>query len=86
MFDIIKNKEGTNVRVLLEKSIKQNQLVNMVYMSKKGQITQRKIKALKMNEEQLHAFCFLRQDKRTFNINNILALEPIYTTRRNMVI
>jgi len=71
--------------MILEKAIKYNQLINMVYMSKEGQITKRKIKVLNLDKEQLHAFCFLRQEKRTFNINNILALEPVYT-KRNMVI
>lgn len=73
------------MRVLLEKAIKYNQLMNMVYMSKESQITKRKVKVLNIDNEQLHAFCFLRQSKRTFNINNILALEPVYT-KRNMVI
>ncbi|WP_253286841.1 transcriptional regulator [Virgibacillus sp. MSJ-26] len=71
--------------MILEKAIKYNQLINMVYMSKEGQITKRKIKVLNLEKDQLNAFCFLRQAKRTFNINNILALQPIYT-KRNMVI
>lgn len=73
------------MRRLLERAIDHHQLINMVYQSKEGQITQRRIKVLMVKNGQLHAFCFLRQAKRTFNMDNILALEPVQT-KRNMVI
>lgn len=71
--------------VMIEKSIQSHRLLDMVYLSECGQVSQRRIKVLKMKKDFIYAFCFLRQSTRSFRVNNILALEPV-ATKRNMVI
>lgn len=62
---------------VVEKSMIKNKLVQMIYQSDKGRMTKRRIKVLKVNGNQFQAYCFLRKSKRTFKMNNILALVPI---------
>lgn len=53
------------------------QIVNVMYMAKDGQISERKIKVIKVYGESFQAYFFLRNTKRTFKIDNVLALIPV---------
>ena len=72
-------RRGTYVRDTIKKAVQYGHLLDMVYLSEKGQITKRRVKVFKIEDEYMYAFCFLRQAKRSFKISNILALEPVYT-------
>lgn len=61
----------------LLKSMRYGQLVDVMYISNCGQITKRRIKVLKVYGELFQAYCFLRMTKRTFKIDNVLALIPV---------
>lgn len=61
----------------LVKAMQRNQLVNMMYISKSGVITKRRIKIVKMVSNSFQAFCFTKQAKRTFIVVNVLAVAPI---------
>lgn len=65
------------MRKNLARSMRYGQIVDVMYVSKSGQITKRRLKVLKLQGELFQAFCFLRQAKRTFKISNVLALIPI---------
>lgn len=69
----------------IKKSMQRNQLLEMMYMDDKGNITKRMVKPFKADKDSLAAYCFLRKSKRTFKIDNVLALVPI-TQRESMVI
>ena len=62
-----------------------NQSLDMMYMANDGAISKRRIKVLQVNEGSFQAYCFLRGAKRTFRIDNVLALVPV-TIRESMVI
>ncbi|MBD8027150.1 transcriptional regulator [Ureibacillus sp. Re31] len=69
----------------LLKVMKRNQLVEMMYISKAGEITKRRIKVLKVSNDTFESYCFLKQSKRTFIIQNVLALVPIIRKEREVI-
>ena len=67
------------MRNQLLKSAEYNQVLDMMYMAKDGSISKRRIKVLQVGEVSFRANCFLRGSKRTFTIDNVLALVPVIT-------
>lgn len=65
------------MREQLVKAMQRNQLVNMMYVSKNGSVTKRRVKIIKIVGDSFQAFCFMRQTKRTFLISNVLAVVPV---------
>ncbi|MHA6259624.1 transcriptional regulator [Sporosarcina sp. CAU 1771] len=65
------------MRNQLMKSVKQNGILDMMYMAKSGEVSRRRIKVLQVGEVSFRAYCYLRKSKRTFIIDNVLALVPI---------
>lgn len=55
--------------------------IEMIYLAKDGQITQREISVLQVNESTVVAFCHLRKMKRTFLMENILSFVPVKNKR-----
>ena len=69
----------------LEKSIRYGELLDMMYMAVDGSISKRRIKVLQVGEVSFRAFCYLRQSKRTFTIDNVLALVPVVEKERRVI-
>ena len=69
----------------LIKSLRYNETLDMMYMANDGAISKRRIKALQVNGDSFQAYCFLRGSKRTFRVDNVLALVPVIQ-RESMVI
>lgn len=61
----------------MKKAMQHNQVVDIMYMAKDNTITKRRIKLIKIIGDTVQAYCFTRHAKRTFNIENILAAQPI---------
>lgn len=62
--------------------MEQNRMVEIIYMSESGVITQRKIQVLSIEEDRIRAFCYLRQLKRTFKVSNILSAQLLTYKQR----
>ncbi len=73
------------MRNQLVKSMRFGESLDMMYMSNGGVISKRRIKVLQLDGETFKAYCHLRKAKRTFKVENILALVPV-TSRESMVI
>jgi len=73
------------VRNQLLKSVEYNESLDMMYIAKDGSISKRRIQVLQVGEVSFRAYCFLRKSKRTFTIDNVLALVPI-AHKESMVI
>lgn len=69
----------------LIKAMQRNQLVDMMYMSKSGEVTQRRIKIIKMVGDTFQSFCFVKHAKRTFIIDNVLAVVPVLRKEREVI-
>ncbi|MEK5522113.1 hypothetical protein B5V89_05240 [Heyndrickxia sporothermodurans] len=67
---------------LLLKSATTGEHLEMIYLSAKGEITQRIIRAERIGEESFKAYCFTRRQSRTFKISNVLSIAPIRHHRR----
>ena len=67
------------MRNQLLKSEVQGEFLDMMYISNDGAISKRRIKVLQVGEVSFRAYCFLRKSKRTFTIDNVLALVPVIT-------
>ncbi|WP_419883465.1 hypothetical protein ACN6MY_07875 [Peribacillus sp. B-H-3] len=57
----------------LLRSLKEDSVLEIIYLSEKGQVSQRRIQVLDITEDYVRAYCFLRKTKRTFKISNILS-------------
>ncbi|WP_399632632.1 transcriptional regulator [Sporosarcina sp. SG10008] len=73
------------MRNQLLKSIKYNESLDMTCIAKDGSISKRRIKVLQVSEVLFRAYCNLRGSKRTFTIDNVLALVPVVTTERVVI-
>lgn len=73
------------MREQLIKAMQRNQLVNMMDVSKTGEITKRRVKIIKMVSNSFQAFCFTKQSKSIFIIDNILAVAPLIQKERGVV-
>ncbi|MCM3387802.1 transcriptional regulator [Ureibacillus chungkukjangi] len=67
------------------KALQRNQLVDIMYVSKSGEISKRRIKIVKVLDGSFSAFCFTRQGKRTFLIDSVLALVPVIIKEREVI-
>ncbi|HWO75019.1 MAG TPA: hypothetical protein VNM69_03760 [Bacillus sp. (in: firmicutes)] len=56
--------------------------VEIIYESKQKQLTQRKIKILEIQESQVKAYCYFRDQIRTFQLDQILSAFPVYMERK----
>lgn len=78
-------KRGAIMKNQLLKAMQRNQLVDMMYISKSGEITKRRIKVTKIVDDSFSAYCFTRHAKRTFKIENVLAVMPVLNKERIVV-
>ena len=62
-----------------------SQIVEMIYMNNNGEISKRRVKVLSVKGNTFIAFCFLRNTKRTFKVDNVLAFVPIIHKEREVV-
>jgi len=76
---------GTSVRIQLFKSVEYSEHLDMMYMAADGSISKRRINVLQVGEVSFRTYCFLRKSKRTFTIDNVLALVPVITKERAVV-
>ena len=85
LFSIMSLRRGTSVRKTLEKSVRYGEVLDMMYVANDGSITKRRIKVLQVGEVSFRAYCYLRKSKRTFTVENVLAVVPV-TSKERMII
>lgn len=61
----------------LAKAMQRNQLIVLIYIAKDGSISKRRIKIIKILGDKFQAYCFVKQAKRSFIIENVLAIAPV---------
>lgn len=69
----------------LIKSMTFNQPLDMIYITKNGVISKRRIKVLQVKGDYFQASCYLRKSKRTFKIESVLALVPVIVRERMVI-
>lgn len=73
------------MRNQLMKSMDLNTELNMMYLSKCGEISKRRVKVIQVGEGSFRAYCYLRGAKRTFTIDNVLALVPVVNKESRVI-
>ncbi|CAM4108869.1 WYL domain-containing protein [Mesobacillus thioparans] len=63
-------------------SLEEQKNIDMIYLDDNGNLTQRIVKVLEIQEHYIKAFCFLRKGKRTFKLDNILSVSKIRRSRK----
>ncbi|HSI65871.1 MAG TPA: transcriptional regulator [Planococcus sp. (in: firmicutes)] len=67
------------------KAFKHQQPIHMIYMAGDGSISKRRVKILSVSGDSFQAYCFLRNRKRTFKIDNVLSLRPVLQKERLII-
>ncbi|PIC78450.1 transcriptional regulator [Sporosarcina sp. P19] len=65
------------MRCSLEKALRYGDILEVMYEAKEGSISKRKIRVLNIHGKTFTAYCFLRNSKRTFLIDHVLAVVPV---------
>ncbi|PID16699.1 transcriptional regulator [Sporosarcina sp. P34] len=65
------------MRYSLEKALRYGDILEVMYEAKDGSISKRKIRVLNIHGKTFTAYCFLRNSKRTFLIDHVLAVAPV---------
>jgi len=61
------------------------QTAEMIYMKPNGELSKRRVKVIEVTCDTFKAYCFLRNTKRTFKIDNVLAFVPVVEHERNVI-
>ena len=67
---------------MLKSAVVSRKVLEMIYQDCMGNISQRRIKVLSVNEESFRAYCYTRKQQRTFKVNNVLSVGPARIVRR----
>jgi len=60
-------------------------MVELMYFSKIGEMSKRKLKIIKFQGYLFHAYCFKQHAERTFLIDKVLAVAPVFPKERDAV-
>lgn len=69
---------------LLKRSMEEHFPLEMIYLSTRGQISQRKVWIKEIKENYVRAYCSLRGQTRIFRIDHILSLMPMKGYRKRI--
>lgn len=61
---------------LILRSISENLPLEVIYISEKQELSQRKLIIKEINGSTVRAYCLLRRQIRTFRLENILSIMP----------
>lgn len=65
------------MKKIFEQAIQTGEKVNIMYVSQLGTVSKRKIYIISCTDECVVSYCYMRENIRTFNMKNILAVEQI---------
>ncbi|TQR14612.1 transcriptional regulator [Psychrobacillus lasiicapitis] len=59
--------------------------MELIYLSRTGEMSKRKVKILKIQGDSFQAYCFKRKAKRIFLIDNVLACVPVINKEKDVI-
>ncbi|GGC81220.1 hypothetical protein GCM10007216_09700 [Thalassobacillus devorans] len=65
-----------NIDNILSRAKEDGKTIELIYLSKGNDFTHRVVKVLRVNEEEILAFCYIRRQVRRFKKANILSAAP----------
>lgn len=73
------------MRKELVKLLERNEIAEVIYMRADGTLTKRRLKLLTIHSDSIRAYCFLRQERRTFKIDRLLAVRKIIVREQTVI-
>ncbi|WP_342471656.1 transcriptional regulator [Metasolibacillus sp. FSL H7-0170] len=73
------------MRNQLIKAMQRGQLIDIMYMAKDGKISKRRVKIIKITDDTMQVYCFNKCAKRTFIVDNTLAIMPVSRREREVI-
>lgn len=73
------------MRIIIVKCFERGQIAEMIYLKNTGEVSKRRVKVISVKEDSFQAYCFLRNTKRTFKIENVLAFVPLVSKEREVM-
>lgn len=64
------------MRGLFIRSMQQKEKIIVFYMDSNGEVTERYVRVLKMNDSHILVYCYYRKKVRTLKLDNILSCGP----------
>jgi predicted DNA-binding transcriptional regulator YafY len=55
--------------------------VEMIYLNRSGELSQRRIRLLSVKDGRIRAYCFKRRAMRYFSVENVLTMRPVKEKR-----
>lgn len=68
---------------LLKRSLESGEILEMIYLCNKNEISQRKIKVIEIYADTFRAFCFSRRQSRIFKKSNVLSIGLVRRRKMN---
>ncbi|WP_107841934.1 transcriptional regulator [Metasolibacillus meyeri] len=73
------------MRDQLIKAMKYSQLIDVMYIARDSKISKRRVRIIKITGDTVQVYCFNKRAKRTFIIDNVLAVAPIIKSERRVI-
>ncbi|KIV50612.1 hypothetical protein [Aneurinibacillus migulanus] len=51
--------------------------IEIIYLNRNGELSQRKVRLLSVKDGRIRAYCFKRRATRYFSVENVLAMRPV---------
>ncbi|TGB04675.1 hypothetical protein [Halobacillus salinus] len=61
---------------IISRATVSKQPLEMIYLDSKGNMSQRQVRVVKVNGNQVLAYCYARKQVRSFKLSNILSVFP----------
>lgn len=61
---------------IILRAVSNGEMLEMIYQDNKGNISQRRVKVLSVNDESFRVYCYSRRQQRTFLMRNVLSIGP----------
>lgn len=61
---------------IILRAVSNGEMLEMIYQDNQGNISQRRVKVLSVNDESFRVFCYSRMKQRTFLMRNVLSIGP----------
>jgi predicted DNA-binding transcriptional regulator YafY len=66
------------VQTIFQRNLEEGAPLEIIYLTEKGAISQRRIQIFEIRGNLIRAYCYLRNTKRTFKAENILSARLIH--------
>ncbi|HBZ09095.1 MAG TPA: hypothetical protein DEO65_04295 [Bacillus bacterium] len=70
------------MKSLLMRAVESKQSLELIYINRDNQLSQRIIKVIAVTDSAVKAYCYQKRQFRTFNLNYILSVDSVRQRRK----